>query len=137
MARRELARAVVVLDHLRSDGRTLSRRAGAADELLGSAGGHPAHKFSVRAGAAPRAIESRWATGVRARHGQGAGRVSAVEAAHDSYSDALDRCVRAPHVPPPVHERSHEDARLPHAPVPWQVMGWLQRLFHESIPSTC
>ena len=83
------------------------------------------------------AIESRWATGVRARHGQGAGRVSAVEAAHDSYSDALDRCVRAPHVPPPVHERSHEDARLPHAPVPWQVMGWLQRLFHESIPSTC
>ena len=30
-----MARAVVVLDHLRSDGRTLSRRAGAADELKG------------------------------------------------------------------------------------------------------
>ena len=42
-----------------------------------------------------------------------------------------------PHVPPPVHERSHENARLPHAPVPLQVMGALQRLFHESIPSTC
>ena len=38
-------------------------------------------------------------------------------------------------VPPSVHERSHEDARLPHAPVPWQVVGPLQRLFHESIPS--
>ena len=32
---RELLSAVVVLDHRRSDGRTLSRRAGAADELLG------------------------------------------------------------------------------------------------------
>ena len=48
MARRELARAVVVLDHLRSDGRTLSRRAGAADELLGSAGGQAAQKFSAQ-----------------------------------------------------------------------------------------
>ena len=42
---------------------------------------------------AQRALESDSANGVRARHGQGAWRVTAVEAAHDSYSDALDRCV--------------------------------------------
>ena len=48
----------------------------------------------------------------------------------DVYADA-----RPSGVPPPVHERSHEDARLTHAPVPWQVVGSLQRLFHESILS--
>ena len=53
-----------------------------------------------------RAIESRWVSGVRAWHGQGAGRVTAVEADHDSCSDTLDTHVRAPPVPPPVHERS-------------------------------
>ena len=48
----------------------------------------------------------------------------------DVYADA-----RPSGVPPPVHERSHENARLAHAPVPWQVVGSLQRLFHESILS--
>ena len=125
-------------DQLRSVGSSHDHPLAAADKLLGSAGGHGAQGSDAQRQQAQKAIESRWMAGVRARHGQGAGRVSAVEAAHDSYSDALDRCVRAPHVPPPVHERSHEDARLPHAPVPWQVVGSLQRLFHEStlsIPS--
>ena len=35
----------------------------------------------------------------------------------------------------PCHECSHEDARLPHLAVAWQVVGSLQRLLHESIPS--
>ena len=75
--------------------------------------------------------------GVRAWHGQGAGRVTAVEADHDSCSDTLDTHVRAPPVPPPVHERSHEDARLPHLAVAWQVVGSLKTVSHESIPSIC
>ena len=41
---RELLSAVVAADHGRCAGRTLSRRAGAADELPGSAGGHGAQK---------------------------------------------------------------------------------------------
>ena len=130
-------RAVVAASHrtrvLHSEDHLLAVQ----NSKLGSADEHSEIVYAQQRGAAQRALGSRSVAGVRARHGQGAGRVSAVEAAHDSYSDALDRCVRAPHVPPPVHERSHEDARLPHAPVPWQVMGWLQRLFHESIPSTC
>ena len=73
--------------------------------------------------------------GVRARHGQGAGRAGAVEAAHESYRDALDTHVRAACVSPPVHERSHADARVPHAPVPWQALGSLQAVFHESTTS--
>ena len=44
--------------------------------------------------------------GVRARHGQGAGRAGAVEAAHEGYRDALDTHVRAACVSPPVHEPS-------------------------------
>ena len=35
----------------------------------------------------------------------------------------------------PCHECSHEDARLPHLAVAWQVVLSLQRLLHESIPS--
>ena len=110
---------------------------GCAEHL--SAGWRPPQPDCIDATAAQlsRAIESRWVSGVRAWHGQGAGRVTAVEADGESYCDALDRCVRPFHVPPPAHERSHEDARLPHAPVPWQVMGWLQRLLHESILSIC
>ena len=110
---------------------------GCAEHL--SAGWRPPQPDCIDATAAQlsRAIESRWVSGVRAWHGQGAGRVTAVEADGESYCDALDRCVRPFHVPPPAHERSHEDARLPHAPVPWQVMGWLQRLWHESILSIC
>ncbi len=75
-----------------------------------------------------RAIGRRSVAGVRARHGQGAGRAAAVEAAHESCRDALDRCVRPPHVPPPVHERSHENARLRLLRIAWQVMLYSQRL---------
>ena len=92
---RELLSAVVAADQLRRVGRTLSRRAGAADELLGSAGGHGPQKNDIQRRAAQKATESRSATGVRARHGQGAGRVTAVEAAHESDRDGLDRYVRA------------------------------------------
>ena len=52
--------------------------------------------------------------GVRARHGQGAGRAGAVEAAHESYRDSLDRYVRAACVSLCRSESSHEDARVPH-----------------------
>ena len=48
----------------------------------------------------------------------------------DVYTDA-----QPSGVPPPVHERSHENARLPHTAVPWQVLGSLKTVFHESIPS--
>ena len=128
MALRFLLSSVVAADQLRRVGRTLSRRAGAADELLGSAGGHPAHKFSVRAGAAQRAIESRWGSGVRARHGQGAGRAGAVEADGEGCPDALKRYVRVACVSLCRSVSSHENARVPHAPVPWQVVLHTQRL---------
>ena len=81
------------------------------------------------------ALESRSVAGGRAWHGQGAGRVAAVEAAHESYRDALDRYVRAACVSLCRSESSHEDARVPHAPVPWQALGSLQAVFHESIIS--
>ena len=36
-----------------------------------------------------------------------------------------------------VPRRSHEDARLPHLAVAWQVVGSLKTVSHESIPSIC
>ena len=48
----------------------------------------------------------------------------------DVYTDA-----QPSGVPPPVHESSHENARVPHAPVPWQALGSLQAVFHESTTS--
>ena len=72
---------------------------------------------------------------LRGGFGRGAGASSTgfrdqMEHLDDVYADE-----RPSGVPPPVHERSHEDARLPHAPVPWQVLGSLKTVFHESIPS--
>ena len=80
-------------------------------------------------------LESRWVAGVRARHGQGAGRAGAVEAAHESYRDALDTHVRAACVSPPVHERSHGNAHARLSVIAWQAGVWLQRLSHEYILS--
>ena len=119
MARRELARAVVVLDHLRSDGRTLSRRAGAADELLGSAGGHRAQGSDAQCREAQKAIESRWVSGGRGRHRQGAGQAGSVEADDESYSDGLERYVRAACVSLSRSESSHENAHLRLLRIAW------------------
>ena len=83
------------------------------------------------------AIESRWVTGVRADHGQGAGRAGAVEADGEGCPDALERYVRVACVSLCRSVSSHENARVPHTAVPWQVGGWLQRLYHESILSIC
>ena len=59
---RELLSSVVAADNRRRGGRTLSRRDCAAGKPRESAGGHPARKFSVCAGAAqiatPRAARS-------------------------------------------------------------------------------
>ena len=73
--------------------------------------------------------------GVRARHGQGAGRAGAVEADGGGCPDALDRYVRVACVSLCRSVSSHENARVPHTAVPWQVMGALQTVFHESILS--
>ena len=67
--------------------------------------------------------------------GRGAGASSTgfrdqMDSLDDVYADA-----RPSGVPPPVHECSHEDARLPHLAVAWQVVGSLQSLLHASIPS--
>ena len=61
-----------------------------------------------------RAIESRWVSGVRVGHGQGAGRATAVEADGEGCPDALERYVRAACVSPrpPVHESSHGKCSL-------------------------
>ena len=59
-----------------------------------------------------RAIESRSVTGVRAGHGQGAGRATAVEADGEGCPNALERYVRAACVSPPVHESSHGKCSL-------------------------
>ena len=122
-------------DQLRCIGSNHAHPAVAADKLLGSVGGHRAQGSDIQSRAAQRALESRWVAGVRARHGQGAARAGAVEAAHESYRDALDRYVRAACVSLCRSESSHEDARVPHAPVPWQALGSLQAVFHESTTS--
>ena len=102
---------------------------------LGSAGGHGAQKFSAQRRQAQKAIESRWMAGVRARHGQGAGRAGAVEADGEGCPDALERYVRVACVSLCRSVSSHENARLPHTAVPWQALGSLQPVLHESILS--
>ena len=82
-----------------------------------------------------RAIESRSVTGVRAGHGQGAGRATAVEADGEGCPDALERYVRVACVSLCRSVSSHENARVPHTAVPWQALGSLQPVLHESILS--
>ena len=82
-----------------------------------------------------KANESRWVAGVRARHGQGAGRAGAVEADGEGCPDALERYVRVACVSLCRSVSSHENARVPHTAVPWQALGSLQAVFHESTTS--
>ena len=72
---------------------------------------------------------------MRAGHGQGAGRAGAVEADGEGCPDALERYVRVACVSLCRSVSSHENARVPHTAVPWQVLGSLKTVFHESIPS--
>ena len=76
--------------------------------------------------------------GVRSRHGQGAGRAGAVEADDgEGCPDALERYVyvRVACVSLCRSVSSHENARVPHTAVPWQALGSLQTVLHESILS--
>ena len=73
--------------------------------------------------------------GVRSRHGQGAGRAGAVEADGEGCPDALERYVRVACVSLCLSVSSHENARVPHTVVPWQALGSLQTVLHESILS--
>ena len=72
---------------------------------------------------------------MRAGHGQGAGRAGAVEADGEGCPDALGRCVRVACVSLCRSVSSHENARVPHTAVPWQALGSLQTVLHESILS--
>ena len=54
-------------------------------------------------------------------HGQGAGRAGAIEADGGGCPDALDRYVRVACVSLCRSVSSHENARVPHTAVPWQV----------------
>ena len=74
------------------------------------------------------AIESRWVTGGRGRHRQGAGQAGSVEADDESYSDGLERYVRAAWVSLSRSESSHENAHLRLLRIAWQVMLYSQRL---------
>ena len=65
------------------------------DSKLGSAGPPFRILRAAQLRKLSRAIESRWLAGVRARHGQGAGRAGAVEADRESHRDALEKHVRA------------------------------------------
>ena len=91
--------------------------------------------YAQQRGAAQRALGSRSVAGVRARHGQGAGRAGAVEADGEGCPDALKRYVRVACVSVCRSVSSHENARVPHTAVPWQALGSLQTVLHESILS--
>ena len=82
---RELLSVVVVLDQLRSDGRTLSRRAGAADKLLGSAGGHGPQKKGVLRSGAQLATDTLLVAWLRGGFGRDAGASAA------GFRDQMDR----------------------------------------------
>ena len=74
---------------------------------------------------------------LRGGFGRGAGASSAgfrdqIERLDDVYADAQPSGVS-----PPAHERSHEDAHAQVLRIAWQVVGWFQRLLHESILSIC
>ena len=123
-----------------ADHRTLDH--GSEDPLLAAmikrlvvCGGHGKILSVLRLRKLSRAIESRWVSGGRGRHRQGAGQAGSVEADDESYSDGLERYVRAACVSLSRSESSHEDARVPHTAVPWQALGSLQAVFHESIIS--
>ena len=75
-----------------------------------------------------RAIESRWVSGGRGRHRQGAGQAGSVEADDESYSDAFETYVRAACVSLSRSESSHENAHLRLLRIAWQVMLYSQRL---------
>ena len=86
----------------------------AMSKRLASHGGHSKILRDAQLRKLSRAIESRWATGVRGRHRQGAGQAGSVEADDESYSDGLERYVRAACVSLSRSESSHENARVPH-----------------------
>ena len=60
--------------------------------------------------------------------GQGAGQAGSVEADDESYSDGLERYVRAACVSLSRSESSHENAHLRLLRIAWQVMLYSQRL---------
>ena len=103
------------------------------DSKLGSAGPPFRILSCVWLRKLSRANESRWVTGVRAGHGQGAGRAGAVEADGEGCPDALERYVRVACVSLSRSVSSHENARVPHTAVPWQALGSLQAVFHLSL----
>ena len=107
----------------------------AMSKRLASHGGHSKILRDAQLRKLSRANESRWVAGVRARHGQGAGRAGAVEADGEGCPDALERCVRVACVSLCRSVSSHENARVPHTAVPWQALGSLQAVLHESIIS--
>ena len=105
------------------------------DSKLGSAGPPFRILRAAQLRKLSRANESRWVSGGRGRHRQGAGQAGSVEADDESYSDGLERYVRAAWVSLSRSESSHENARVPHTAVPWQALGSLQAVFHESTTS--
>ena len=120
--------AVVATDH-----RTLDH--GNEDPLLAAmikrlvvCGGHGKILSVQRLRKLSRAIESRWVSGGRGRHRQGAGQAGSVEADDESYSDGLERYVRAACVSLSRSESSHENAHLRLLRIAWQVMLYSQRL---------
>ena len=107
----------------------------AMSKRLASHGGHSKILRDAQLRKLSRANESRWVSGGRGRHRQGAGQAGSVEADDESYSDGLERYVRAAWVSLSRSESSHENARVPHTAVPWQALGSLQAVLHESIIS--
>ena len=100
----ELLSPVVVLDHRRCVGCSHTHPLAAADELLGSAGGHGPQKKGVLRSGAQLATDTLLVAWLRGGFGRDAGASSAgfrdqIERLDDVYAD-----VQPPGVPPPAHE---------------------------------
>ena len=91
----------------------------------------------AHSGALTRAIEGRSGTWLRGAFGRGAGASSDGFLYHMDWLEHVYSKVGTSGVSPPVHERSREDAHAQVLRFAWQVVGWFQRLLHESSPSIC